>query len=371
MSKSATGARRGRGASAARLACFFLLAVIHLARSAEDRTQASRTPPKASDLTGLSLQELYNLDIIQLNVLGGHTHPAGQTMFGYQYMHMNMGNILQGTKELSPADVFAAGFGAAHVEMQMNMHMFEVMHAPTERLNLMAMLPYKEMSMLHQMADGHRFAQKANGIGDLEMMGLYTLLGDIGKGGHRLVLNAGLSFPTGSIDVKDHAMGDASKPEAQLEYPMQLGSGTFDLLPGLTYLGDSGRWSWGAQTIETFRLGRNDAGYSFGDQYRLSTWTAYGITDWCAPSLRLAGLWRENVTGSDARLQANTTPEGRPNLQAGERLDLLFGLNFYVPHGFLKGNRLMLEGGFPVYQRLDGPQLGLSWMFNLGWNYAF
>ena len=371
MSKPATGACHGRGAFAAGLTFLFQLAVVLPATSADDAASVPSAASKASDLTGLSLQELYNLDIVQLNVLGGHTHPSGQTMFGYRYMHMNMGEILQGTRQLSPADVFAAGFGAAHLEMQMDMHMFEVMHAPTERLNLMAMFPYKEMSMLHQMATGERFIQNAGGIGDLEVMGLYTLFGDIRKGGHRLVLNAGLSFPTGSIDVKDHAMGNPAMPAVQLEYPMQLGSGTYDLLPGLTYLGDSGRWSWGAQTIETFRLGRNDAGYTFGDQYRLSGWTAYGVTDWFAPSLRLDGVSRENLTGADARLAANTTPEGRPNLLGGQRLDLLFGVNFYVPKGLLKGNRLMVEGGFPVYQRLEGPQLGVSWMFSLGWNYAF
>ena len=38
------------------------------------------------------------------------------------------------------------------------------------------------------MARGNRFTQNANGIGDVEVMGLYTFFGDIRKGGHRLVL---------------------------------------------------------------------------------------------------------------------------------------------------------------------------------------
>ncbi|PYL43887.1 MAG: hypothetical protein DME29_05880, partial [Verrucomicrobia bacterium] len=46
------------------------------------------------DLTGLSLEELYNLDVIQLNVIGGHTHPAHEIMFGYQFMFMDMGGHL-------------------------------------------------------------------------------------------------------------------------------------------------------------------------------------------------------------------------------------------------------------------------------------
>jgi hypothetical protein len=95
---------------------------------------------KAGDLTGLSLQELYDLDIIQPNVLGGHTHPAGQTMFGYGYMHLKMSGLYQGAQEISPAQAFAEGYSTVHTEMDMNMQMFDGMYAPTDWLTLMAML---------------------------------------------------------------------------------------------------------------------------------------------------------------------------------------------------------------------------------------
>ena len=330
-----------------------------------------RSGEPTHDLTGLSLEELSQLDIVQLNVLGGHTHPAGQIMFGYTYMHMHMSGLYQGTREISPAEAFAEGFSTVHTEMEMDMHMFDAMYAPTDRLTLMAMLPYKTESMLHLRNDNTRFTQSADGIGDLEVMALYTVLGDIHKGGHRLVVNAGISFPTGSINVRDHDGGDPSRPLVLLEYPMQFGSGTYDLMPGLTYLGDTGRWSWGAQTIETVRFGRNYHGYRFGNRYRVSAWGAYGITDWFAPSLRLLGDWWEDVQGSDPGLASNHTPEGRPNLRGGRRIDLLFGTNFYVPRGPLKGTRLMLEGGIPIYQNLDGPQLGTAWILSVGCTYAF
>jgi hypothetical protein len=330
-----------------------------------------RSSEPAHDLTGLSLEELSQIDIVQPNVLGGHTHPAGEIMFGYYYMHTHMSGLYQGTREISPAEAFAEGFSTVHTEMEMDMHMFDVMYAPTERLTLMAMLPYKTESMLHLRNDNTRFTQSADGIGDLEVMALYTIFGDIRKGGHRLVLNAGFGFPTGSINVRDHDGGDPSRPLVLLEYPMQFGSGTFDLMPGLTYLGDTGRWSWGAQTIETVRFGRNYHGYRFGNQYRVSAWGAYGVTDWFAPSLRLEGNWWEDVQGSDPGLATNPTPEGRPNLRGGRRLDLLFGINVYVPKGPLKGSRLMVEGGIPVYQDLDGPQLGTAWILSVGCSYAF
>ncbi len=326
---------------------------------------------KAADLTSLSLNELYNLDVVQPNVLGGHTHPAGETMVGYHYMHTHMGGIFEGTKEIPVAKAFAQGFGTVHTSMDMDMHMLDVMHAPTEWLTLMGMLPYMQMSMEHLKSDGARFSQSSEGIGDFEAMALVTVFGDIRKGGNRIVLNAGMSFPTGSINVKDHHNGDPSQPEDVLEYLMQHGSGTYDLRPGITYLGDSDKWSWGAQTIETVRLGRNDHDYRLGNEYRGSAWVAYGVTDWLAPSLRLDGKVWENITGADPALAHNTTPEGRTDLRAGGRLDFLLGLNLYVPKGMLKGNRLMVEGGFPIYQDLKGPQLGTAWMISLGWSYAF
>ena len=75
---------------------------------------------------------------------------------------------------------------------------------------------------------------------------------------HRVLVGAGISFPTGSIDKKDDT---PAAPDQQLPYPMQLGSGTFDLLPGLTYLGQAGKLGWGAEAMATLRLGENSNDY--------------------------------------------------------------------------------------------------------------
>ncbi len=57
------------------------------------------------------------------------------------------------------------------------------------------------------------FTQHSKGIGDLEIMGMITILDDIKKGMHRLMLDAGMSFPTGSTNVQDHDRGDPTKPK--------------------------------------------------------------------------------------------------------------------------------------------------------------
>ena len=53
--------------------------------------------------------------------------------------------------------------------------------------------------------------------------------------------------------------GSRSGTNQPLPYSMQPGSGTFDLLPGISYRGRAGAFSWGGQIGGVLRLGRNDA----------------------------------------------------------------------------------------------------------------
>jgi hypothetical protein len=64
------------------------------------------------------------------------------------------------------------------------------------------------------------------------------------------------------------------------------------------------------------------------------------------------------------------TPVADPNLRAGTRLDLLVGID-YRPSGKLSGNRFAIEGGVPVYQNLNGPQLETDYLINAGWQFSF
>lgn len=324
-------------------------------------------PDEPTDLTNLSLEQLLDLRITTINVLGGHTHVKGQKMVSYHFMLMDMGGYLDGTHRLGDRQVLQR-FPTIHSSMSMQMHMLEFMYAPSDEVTLMAMLPYKVMSMDHRNRAGTRFPTSAEGFGDVQLMGLITVLGDQRKRGHRLVLNAGLSLPSGSIDKADFI---PNRGVVKLEYPMQLGSGTVDLMPGLTYLGDAEHWAWGAQVLGTVRLGRNSNDYRFGNQVYLTAWGVYRLKDWVAPSLRLQTSISGRVRGRDPDIDPLSNPEANPRLQGGRRTDLLFGLHFYAPKGPLKDTRLTLEGGFPVYQSLNGPQLKTNWMFSLGISRVF
>ncbi len=71
-----------------------------------------------------------------------------------------------------------------------------------------------------------------------------------------------------------------------------------------------------------------------------------------------------NIHGSDPTLMPTMVPTADPNRRAGKRLDLLFGVNVFAAAGALDGLRAAIEGGLPVYQSLDGPQLETDWMLS-------
>jgi len=143
--------------------------------------------------------------------------------------------------------------------MPMQMHRFGLMFAPADAITLMGMLPVMRYEMDHITRTGGTpenpaFTTESSGIGDLRVSGLIELAT---LGNQALHVNAGVSIPTGSVDERD-VLPTSNGQEVRLPYPMQTGSGTWDLLPGITYLGQAGDWSWGGQASATFRLGEND-----------------------------------------------------------------------------------------------------------------
>ncbi len=325
--------------------------------------QSQETP---GDLTDLTLEELMELDVLFVNVLGTHTHLAGEWMIGYKFMFMRMQGNRDGTTRQTAGEVLQ-NFPVTPTEMNMAMHMFELMYSPSNDLMLMAMFPYLDLSMDHLTRSGVQFTTATQGISDISLSGVYTVYGDVEKGGHRLLVIPGLSFPTGSIDEK----GDTPAGHQQLPYPMQLGSGTFDLLPGFAYLADSGNWAWLTEAKGTIRLGKNSRDYSLGDQLHLNAWVSRRLTRMTSLTAQIQGFIWGNIDGADPQLNPAIVPTADPNRRGGKRVDFVLGWDLYAPEGRFKGNRLAIEAGVPMYQSLDGPQLENEWRLTAAWNWTF
>lgn len=289
------------------------------------------------EILSLSLEELLEVELDSMAVTGiHHTHERGEWMVGYRFMHMDMHGNRDGTSNLTPGDVHAQGFMVAPTSMDMEMHMFNVMYGITDEITAMVMVPYISKSMDHLRKDGVRFTAKSRGIGDVSLMGLYELY----QGGpHRLIGVLGLSFPTGSISESDKLPGLAPGVSMRLPYPMQLGSGTFDLLPGMTYVGQTLGWQWGLHSDGTIRLHENKYDYRLGNAYEVSGWGARKITRWASGSVRL--VWDQwlDIHGADSVLMPMMVPTADPKLRAGRRLMVMLGANVFAEEGRLEGLR--------------------------------
>ena len=292
-------------------------------------------------------------------------------MFSYRTMHMDMDGNRDNRSRVSKTEVLT-DFVVAPTRMTMDMQMFGVMYAPNNVLTLTAMFPYIELKMDHVNRMGNSFTTKSSGLGDIKLGGIYTL--NHGHGSS-LLLNFSVSLPTGSNTEE----GVTPAGKVRLPYPMQLGSGTYDFLPGLTYLSQSDKYSWGAQGIATIRTGK-DQGYRLGNRIDSTLWLAKKVSDSVSMSARITGEKWGNIKGSDDKISQALMPMGSgplpsvptafPNLRGGSRLSFSVGANYYIHSGFASGHRIALELGIPVYQKLDGPQLETDWTSTLGWQLA-
>jgi hypothetical protein len=282
-------------------------------------------------------------------VMGDHIHHKGGWMVSYRYMAMHMEGLRDGDSEIE-------GGMTRPLEMDSQMHMIGAMYGLRDKLTVALMIPYsiKDMDMLMM---GFPGSSHTEGIGDLRLTGIRELWS---SDAHQVLLNLAVGLPTGSIDEKNSA------GTMRLGYPMQLGSGSWALLPGLTYTGRSPAWHWGAQARASVALHRNKHEYRLGNRYDLQGWAARDLCPVSALSFRLNGWHRENIDGADAGM----TPTADPDRYAASRIDAWLGID-YRPSNAPGDVRLVLEGGVPAYQYVDGPQLGAEWMIVGGLQLSF
>jgi len=293
-----------------------------------------------------------------------------RVMLSYRYMRMNMAGTRDGTTSVADPDVVAEGgeygYMVAPTRMPMDMHMAALMLAPSDRVTFMIMGNWRTSSMDHMTRSGSEFTTRASGLGDTKLVAVVGL-SDTEVNVH---LNAGISLPTGSIDEAD--VTPASAPgEARLPYPMQIGSGTIDLEPGVTVHSESDGSAWGLQTTATLRLGENDSDYTLGNRFVATGWFQFRLLDELSASVRVEAQKWGNVDGADPALNPGMIYTADPDLRAGTRIDVPLGFNWYFVDGPLHDHRLAVEVSLPVYQDLDGPQLERDWVLTVGWQKGF
>ena len=304
-----------------------------------------------------------------ITVMGDHMHAMGEWMVSYRYMTMDMKGLLKGSDDVTTNSqigtmMMPGDYMMVPTEMSMDMHMFGAMYAISDQWTLMCMLNYldNEMTMINRM--GVTSKMETSGISDLKFGGLYDLAR--WEDGRRAHLSLGLSAPTGSIDEKSETN--------TVGYGMQLGSGTWDFHPAITYLGQTENYSYGAQLGAVLRIGDNDQGYALGNQVEATVWGARKITDSLSASVKIDHTCQEEVDGSHegiSNMQRNMSPAKDPAHQGRDLTSVGLGLNYYFQSGPLKGHRIAAEWETPIHQKVNGVQLELDSSWTLGWQYAW
>jgi hypothetical protein len=308
-----------------------------------------------------------------IGVMGEHVHGKGEWMLSYRFMTMNMQGNLKGSSTIDPDTIVTTEpnrfFGMpgmpptlriVPLDMTMDMHMLGMMYAPSDRVTLMLMANYWNKSMQHVTYAGGMgttvlgdFNTETSGWGDSSISGLVSLISSDNIKLHAIV---GVSIPTGSTDERGEILAPTGMmPTIRLPYPMQLGSGSYDPIIGLSFSGGRGGLGWGGQWRSAIRTSKNDDDYQLGDEHRVTGWLSYLFSPAVSGSARLEYYDRGNISGLDPMI-AGPVQTADPDRQAATRVDAAVGLNF-AASGSLSGWRLGIEFIIAIDQNLDGPQL--------------
>jgi Protein of unknown function (DUF3570) len=309
-------------------------------------------------------------------------HNAGDFMVGYRYMYSDQsGSMLHGDRTAKNSDIIFQGCpgttcSSAPRFMTMHMHMLDLMYAPTDWLTLMLMPQFVDMAMdmyslpgapINPDAHMHTGGHETGGVGDT---GMYVIGKLFDKPGHHINLSLGVTAPTGDVNVmlrNTHQQGDQL-----IHFGMQLGSGTWDFKPSLTYTGELDNWSWGTQLSGTKRLeSKNASGFAFGDSFQSSAWGGYNLTPWLSTSIRGVYTLQGSINGEFTAAHPTDGSYDHPSNYGGRFADVGFGVSAIVPDGDLKSNRLSFEWLQPVYTDFNDYQVDRKGALSATWSYMF
>jgi hypothetical protein len=358
-----------------RLIATFLLAACLFLGSKSVQLHAQPTPV---DLTELGLEQILSMPIIRGDRTDGVEVKktfGNRFRFGYEYIQARFEDYQDGTTKLSVADVFAAGFAVVPAEITQEAHLFKIGYELSDRVVLNLLIPMIRQSTFHFGPKGGMFEEftiDTQGLGDIGLSASYIAWT---RANHALVLDAGFSLPTGSIDEFGRTPRSATF-DTIVPYTMQLGSGTVDFKPAITYVGSSDWLEWGTGAQANLRLGKNSRDYSLSNRVALRNWVTLTTFKSFQPSLRLATEVWDRIHGADNDLfiirpdgsRFTPAPVTDPALFGGEKVSVGLSLRFPFRDGFLAGQSIEIEGGIPVYQRLNGPQPGETWRMGIAWN---
>ncbi|MGK4567140.1 transporter [Flavobacterium sp. 3HN19-14] len=218
----------------------------------------------------------------------------------------------------------------------------------SKKIQLTVLLPYHFHN--RELSDGE---QKINGLGDITLLGMYTLYRtnhkDTTAYRHTVQIGGGIKSPTGKYST--------SSAEGTVNPSFQIGTGSWDYLLATEYVINRRNWGLNSMLNYVFKT-ENKKEYQFGNQFNYASTLFYVVEKGkytFVPQLGAAG----EVYAS--------------NYQHGQRLpntsgDILFGkIGLEAGHGkFSAGMNLML----PINQNLTGGNVEANYRWSVNVNYS-
>jgi hypothetical protein len=325
------------------------------------------------------------IDHAPIGVMADHMHKSGEWMVSARQMRMEMKSNKIGRNKVSDSQILQianmhegpATLKVVPQNMTMDMTMLGVMFAPSDDITLMMMTNYTQKKMTantYAMMGNAKlgsFTTRSEGLGDTTIAALFNISA-LPKGEHgKWHGSFGVSLPTGSLKEVDTILTPMNTNQvARLPYAMQLGSGTYDLKPSLTYTADTGDYVYGGQLNATLRLDDNRQGYALGNEVDAKTWMMKSFSDQFSGSLRLEYRRSGTIDGQDPQID-KPIQSAQTQMYGGSLVNFAIGFNFIGHHGWFSGHRLAFEIQKPVYEDLNGPQMSRDTSFNFGYQKAW
>lgn len=250
------------------------------------------------------------------------------------------------------------------VSLNMQLLTLKYKYSPTLSFNLIgAFINNYAETYFNEAIPNFLFKDRTKGFGDtlLKSTKLFIL-----PDTSLLILEAGLSLPTGSIDEKSQY-----DPNGVINYPynMQLGSGTLDPVLSAIYMRHYNyKHQVGALAFAKIRTGRNSNEYRLGNEYISSLWYSYLWKTYLTPMAKLSVKHNDGQNGYDPTIGSPDTVHAmRFYHHSRDYFDLTFSLNSKVP--LTKHLKLQAMLALPVWQEFinyDDIELEARWYGMVG-----
>ncbi len=352
----------------------FLIALIAFVMSFGASAALANTP---AEMAGFSLEQL--LAMPAESDADDEDAKGGAWRIGLLYKKLKLDGYQDGTDEVDNEDVLFSGgtrtdknFPVVPTVIEQEVWLINVSYIidSDNRINISVPYIFQGTDHISSVANYDEFLIESEGIGDITL-GYDQVIKR--WEGQTLTLGTGMSFPTGSIDEEGDTPRNSGKPEEQLPYTMQTGSGTLDFPFSLRYQKNKSERSWGSTLSGTIRTGQNDRDYRLGHRLGVSLWGKWLRDRVISPSAKLQYQWWDSVQGQDDEITLENNKQfpypaaiTNPDFFGGSKVNASVG--FELPLG---DHALAFEVGKPVYQNLNGIQNKEVMHSTLSWNSTF